>query len=135
MDTQQQYRGLKSKMPTLLDGQLGYCTDAKELYIGSGNGNMLVGAAAFKTQLEENSQQLSSQLKAIDDNAAAIVTNVGNISANAQSIVANTQAIGEKLTASKTAAVDALAETATQADIITAFNSLIANLKASGVMN
>ena len=100
MDIQQQYRGLKNKMPTLLDGQLGYCTDAKELYIGSGNGNVLVGAAAFK-----------------------------------EDISANTQALGEKLTATKTAAVDTLAEAATQADIITAFNSLIANLKASGVMN
>lgn len=135
MDIQQQYRGLKNKMPTLLGGQLGYCTDSKELYIGSGNGNVLVGAAAFKTHLEENSEQLSSQLKAIENNAAAIVTNAGNITANAQSIAANTQAIDEKLTASKTAAVDTLAETATQADIITAFNSLIANLKASGVMN
>lgn len=128
MDTQQQYRGLKSKMPTLFDGQLGYCTDSEELYIGSGNGNVLVGAAAFKTQLEENSEQLSSQLNAIENNAAAI-------DANTQSIAANTRAISEKLTASKTAAVDTLAGTATQADIITAFNSLIANLKASGVMN
>ena len=91
MDIQQQYRGLKNKMPTLLGGQLGYCTDSKELYIGSGNGNVLVGAAAFKTQLEENSEQLSSQLKAIENNAAAIVTNAGNITTNAQSIAANTQ--------------------------------------------
>ncbi len=135
MDIQQQYRGLKNKMPTLLDGQLGYCTDAKELYIGSGNGNVLVGAAAFKTQLEENSEQLSSQLNAIENNAAAIDANTQSIAANTQSIAANTRAISEKLTASKTAAVDTLAGTATQADIITAFNSLIANLKASGVMN
>ena len=135
MDIQQQYRGLKSKMPALLDGQLGYCTDSKELYIGSGNGNVLVGAAAFKTQLEENSEQLSSQLNAIENNAAAIDANTQSIAANTQSIAANTRAISEKLTASKTAAVDTLAGTATQADIITAFNSLIANLKASGVMN
>lgn len=50
-DTQQQYRGVKSKLPTLLDGQLGFCTDTKELYIGSTAGNVLIGSGEYKDKL------------------------------------------------------------------------------------
>jgi hypothetical protein len=35
-------RGLKSELPTLNIGELGYCTDTKELFIGSATGNVLV---------------------------------------------------------------------------------------------
>ena len=92
MDTQQQYRGPKNKLPTLLEGQFGYCTDTKELYIGTSSGNVLIGAEAWKTEIDG------------------------------------------KLTASKTAAVGTLSETATLTEAITTFNTLIANLKTSGVM-
>ena len=43
-DTQQQYRGAKAKLPTLLEGQLGFCTDTNELYIGGTAGNVLVSS-------------------------------------------------------------------------------------------
>ena len=42
-DRQQQYRGKKENMPVLLEGELGFCTDTKELYIGSADGNVPVG--------------------------------------------------------------------------------------------
>lgn len=32
-------RGAKSNLPTLSEGELGYCTDTKEVYVGSGSGN------------------------------------------------------------------------------------------------
>lgn len=35
-------RGLKSDLPMLDDGELGYCMDTKELYIGTESGNVLV---------------------------------------------------------------------------------------------
>lgn len=33
-------RGLKSKLPTLLDGELGLCTDTKEVFVGNGGENI-----------------------------------------------------------------------------------------------
>lgn len=33
-------RGLKSKLPTLSSGEPGYTTDTRELYIGTGSGNV-----------------------------------------------------------------------------------------------
>jgi hypothetical protein len=37
-------RGTKAELPTLSEGELGYCTDTKELYIGTGTeeGNELL---------------------------------------------------------------------------------------------
>lgn len=32
-------RGAKANLPTLSEGELGYCTDTKEVYVGSGSGN------------------------------------------------------------------------------------------------
>jgi hypothetical protein len=37
-------RGLKSELPTLSVGELGYCTDTKEVFIGSSTGNVLVNS-------------------------------------------------------------------------------------------
>ncbi len=37
-----QYRGLKANLPALAEGQIGFCTDTKETWIGSSAGNMLV---------------------------------------------------------------------------------------------
>jgi hypothetical protein len=78
-DRQQQYRGKKANLPTLLEGELGFCTDTKEVYIGTANGNVLV-------------------------------------------------------TVNKAEEVPALATNAVLADVITAVNSLISNLKTAGIM-
>lgn len=45
-DRQQQYRGKKAKLPTLLEGEFGFCTDTKELYIGSADGNVPISVKA-----------------------------------------------------------------------------------------
>lgn len=37
------YKGPKAGMPVLEEGEPGYCTDTKELFIGTANGNILVG--------------------------------------------------------------------------------------------
>ena len=47
-DTIQIKRGVKSGIPTLLLGELGYCTDTDELYIGTSNGNKLIGKVALE---------------------------------------------------------------------------------------
>lgn len=41
----QQRRGLKSAIPTLSSGELGYTTDTRELFIGTGSGNVNVGGS------------------------------------------------------------------------------------------
>lgn len=35
-------RGLKAELPVLAVGELGFCTDAGELFIGTNDGNMLI---------------------------------------------------------------------------------------------
>ena len=52
-DTIQQYRGKESEMPTLKIAQLGYCTDTKNLYVGTGVSNVLVGGEQVITQIAE----------------------------------------------------------------------------------
>lgn len=39
-DRQQQYRGKKENMPLLLEGELGFCTDTHEVFIGTGSENI-----------------------------------------------------------------------------------------------
>lgn len=40
-------RGLKANIPTLEVGEPGFCTDTKELFVGSSDGNKLVGEGTF----------------------------------------------------------------------------------------
>lgn len=42
-------RGLKGNLPTLAAGELGLCTDTKEVYIGDGSGDIFVGRAMSGT--------------------------------------------------------------------------------------
>ena len=39
-------RGLKSDLPSLNDGEFGYCIDTKELFIGTSTGNVLVNSSS-----------------------------------------------------------------------------------------
>jgi hypothetical protein len=42
-------RGLKLNIPTLISGEMGFCTDTKEVFVGDGTGNILVGRAMMGT--------------------------------------------------------------------------------------
>ena len=42
-------RGLKANIPTLAVGELGFCTDTKEVYIGDGSTNIFVGRVMMGT--------------------------------------------------------------------------------------
>lgn len=42
-------RGLKTNLPTLLQGELGFCTDTKEIFIGDGSANIFVGRVMMGT--------------------------------------------------------------------------------------
>lgn len=107
-------RGNKATMPTLAVGELAYCRDAKELYIGTASGNVLLCANATITKvsgLETTTGEHTTQISALQT------------------------AVNGKLTASKVAAQSALDGAADLAAVITAFNVLVAALKAAGVMN
>ena len=42
-------RGTKANLPTLASGELGFCTDTKEIYVGDGSANTLVGGGITLT--------------------------------------------------------------------------------------
>jgi hypothetical protein len=42
-------RGLKVNLPTLASGEMGFCTDTKEVYVGDGTSNILVGRVMIGT--------------------------------------------------------------------------------------
>lgn len=105
-DNVQIKRGVKAEIPTLLLGELGYCTDTKEIYIGTSAGNELIGKVSWGTDV------------------TSLQTKVNNL---------NTTVAG-KLTATASNAVSNLAAEATITDVITAFNSLLTNMKSSGLM-
>ena len=66
--------GRKETMPVLLYKELGFCYDTKELYVGTGAGNLLVGAVAWKEDIEgkltavqaEATSQLSAEATTTD---------------------------------------------------------------------
>ena len=45
-DTIKIRRGLKVNLPTLEEGELGFCTDTGELYIGTSEGNVLLSGVS-----------------------------------------------------------------------------------------
>lgn len=99
-------RGNKATMPVLPNGAPGWCKDEKALYIGHPDGNQKVASAALFKQVAD----LETAQKA------------------------QGAEIAKKLEASAMAAQAALADTADLAAVIGAFNSLIAAMKTSKVM-
>jgi hypothetical protein len=69
-------RGLKAALPTLALGEFGYCTDTKELYIGTGTGNDLIqdGAAEILAKLGISA---ISGTNTGDETASTIKTKLG----------------------------------------------------------
>ena len=59
-------RGAKANLPTLSEGELGYCTDTKEVYVGSGRGNTQL---AKQTELNEHANNADMHVTA-DEKAA-----------------------------------------------------------------
>lgn len=89
-DRQQQYRGKKSGIPRLLEGELGYCTDTRELYIGTGNGNVLVGSGDF-------ADTLSGKLTAVPAESVSAVSEtaeLANVIACVNSLISGLKAAG-----------------------------------------
>lgn len=46
-------RGLKANLPVLLEGEIAFCTDTFEYFIGSSIGNLILSNSEVISQLEE----------------------------------------------------------------------------------
>jgi len=109
-DTIRLRAGRKEGMPALLPREPGYVTDEKALYIGTEQGNVELCRAGQVGALELVVQGHGEDIEQLQED------------------------MGNKLTANKTAALSSLPADADLAAVTAAYNSLIAALKASGVM-
>ncbi len=83
--TLQLRRGAKASLPTLSLGELGYCTDTKELYIGNGIGNtrinpLVVLNGATGILIKTGSDSFTN--RTIEGNNGILVSNGDGVSAN-----------------------------------------------------
>ena len=126
-DTIQIRAGAKANMPVLALRELAYVTDEKALYIGTAAGNQKLCDA-----------DLESTVTAQGNAISGVQTTLSGLQATVQSqgtaIGSLNSEMGNKLTATKTAAQGSLSAEADLAAVIAAYNNLIAALKSSGVM-
>lgn len=82
-------RGLKVELPLLAEGEMGFCTDTKEIYIGTGNLNTPVNNTYTHTQLTaSNSWTIQHnlnkypQVTVVDSAGSVVVGDIDYISVN-----------------------------------------------------
>jgi hypothetical protein len=102
--------GNKENMPQLADREIAYVRDEEALYIGSLGENKKVGG-----KLEVAVEACKKQVTMIRD-----AVNVE---------------LGKRLTATPVEAMSELSADADMASVVAAYNSLLAAMKSSGVMN
>lgn len=127
-DSVQIRRGRKETMPELADGEQGYCRDEKALYIGSEDGNVML----CKAQTLEDVEALQ---KASEDQGKALETQGQTLASQSESLKQLSEAVNGKLTAKAAAAQSALEADADLSVMVNAFNSLLAAMKAGGLMS
>nr|DAE34596.1 MAG TPA: tail protein [Caudoviricetes sp.] len=71
-------RGPKAQLPTLAEGELGYCTDTNQMFVGSGSGNTEIETKQVLTAtLASGSTSLSFNNSAITtDSAVDVYTSI-----------------------------------------------------------
>lgn len=140
--------GNKDGIPKLADRELGYCKDENTLYIGTTSGNQKIADAAVfnqitklqirtagveikATNLETRATNLETSATNLESKATSLETRASNLEDRATSLETE---MGNKLTASKVAAQADLAADADLAAVISAYNGLLAALRAAGIM-
>lgn len=73
-DRQQQYRGKKENLPVLLEGELGYCTDTEEVYIGGADGNVPVSVKAEEVAALADTAVLADVITAVNSLISSLKT-------------------------------------------------------------
>lgn len=126
-DTIQIRAGKKAGMPTLAVRELGYVTDEKALYIGTANGNVKLCDADLEGTVTTQGSDISTLKNTVQGHTNSIASLSGTVKAQGESLAG-------KLTATPAAAQGSLDAAAELAAVITAYNSLIAAMKASGLM-
>lgn len=130
-DTIQIRAGAKANMPVLALRELAYVTDEQALYIGTAAGNIMLCSLS-------QYQGLSNTVTAQGNTIGSLQNTLSGLQATVQSqgtaIGSLNTEMGNKLTATKTAAQGSLSAEADLAAVIAAYNNLIAALKSSGVM-
>ena len=136
--------GDKAGMPRLADREPAYVRDEEALYVGTSAGNVKIGGktesivAAMAGRVSTMGEILSDHLTAIAGLQETQTAQSRTLAAveTAQQTQGETVARlqQEKLTASHMAAVAELAADADLAAVAAACNSLIAGLKAAGIM-
>lgn len=126
-DTIQIRAGKKAGMPTLAVRELGYVTDEKALYIGTASGNVKLCDADLEGTVTTQGNDISTLKNTVQGHTNSIASLSGTVKAQGESLAG-------KLTATPAAAQGSLDAAAELAAVITAYNSLIAAMKASGLM-
>lgn len=80
-------RGLKANIPTLAEGEFGFCTDTKDIYIGDGSTNTLVGGGSLNTTVAGKVDAVSGKGLSTEDYTSTEKTKLSGI---ADSATANT---------------------------------------------
>lgn len=112
-DTIQLRAGNKAGMPELLDRELAYVKDEEALYVGTPNGNKKMGKK-LEDALEAAKEESNTKFEALENTIGGMQR--------------------EKLSASKTASLPELAADVGLAEVVDAFNALVASMKDSGLM-
>ena len=105
-DSIQLRRGAARSIPRLSAGEPGWCTDTKQLFIGTDEGNEKIADAALFNLVDEHSQAITELSDELDG----------------------------KLSASAAAAQAELEAEAELAAVVESFNALLLALKGSGLM-
>lgn len=64
-DTLQIKAGIKARLPALAQREFGYCTDTRELYIGTSAGNARIASAGSFDELTGLTGQMAGKLTAV----------------------------------------------------------------------
>ena len=140
-DSVQLRRGAKESLPTLSDGELGWCKNTKELYIGSDRNVKIADAAVFGrvTALETTSGAHTTQISALQDSVSSLDTRATSLESRVTALETGVGSlettIGTKLTASPAADQNSLPSDADLSTVISAYNGLLAAMRAAGLMN
>lgn len=129
--------GNKENMPVLSDREPAYVRDENALYIGTPSGNKKVGSE-LEAAVSEQAESLSALWLVADERSKAVEALAGASEQHTEQIGSLTEAITAlettKLTATKAAAQSEVGADADVATVATAFNALLAALKACGIM-
>lgn len=76
-------RGVSSALPRLSEGELAYCFDTRQLFIGTGQENVLLTDTRRLEELETVNSQLSALNKSLIDQIAALTAKINELEAKA----------------------------------------------------